>query len=122
MRSIRSRGGRVCGRTRSPPFADAAGRWSVAAMEPRSAGTLQRLAVLQQLGAQLVVGLVLLERRDEGFHGLDGVQVHHRAAQLAHGLNLVLREELLLFARAALRDINGREDPAVRELAVQDEL
>src|SRR5688500_13528097 len=38
-----------------------------------------------ELGQELVVGLVLLERGNERLHRLDRIQVHHHPAQLADG-------------------------------------
>ncbi|MPN14192.1 hypothetical protein SDC9_161518 [bioreactor metagenome] len=65
--------------------------------------------LLEKLGQQLVVGLVLLQSCNQRLHRFDGVQIDHRPPQLAHGLNLVFREELLFFAGAALRDIQSGE-------------
>ena len=65
---------------------------------------------------------MLLERGGERLHRFDGIQVHHGAAQLADGLEILRGEKFLLLARAALGDVNGRIEPAIRELAVEDQL
>ena len=64
---------------------------------------------LVELGQQFVVGLVLLERGSECFHGFDWIQVDHGAAQLTDGFDLLRREEFFLFPGAALGNVNRGE-------------
>src|SRR3974390_1035053 len=77
---------------------------------------------LNQLREQLVVRFVLLKGGDEGFHGLNRVEVDHSSAQLADGVDLVLGKEFFLFARAAFGNVDGREQTAIGKLAVENEL
>src|SRR5215472_9782572 len=76
---------------------------------------------LNQLREQFVVRFVLFEGGDEGFHGLNRVEVDHCSAQLADGVDLVFGKEFLLFARAAFGNVDGREQTAIGKLAVEDE-
>src|SRR5439155_25816923 len=76
---------------------------------------------LHQLSQQFVVGLVLLQRGDERFHRFDRVQVHHGAAELADRLNVLRRKEFFLFARAALGNVDCREQAAVGMLAFENQ-
>ena len=84
--------------------------------------TEARSGPLFQLGQQLLVGLVLFEGGDERFHRLNRIQVHHHAAKLAHGFDLVLGKKFLFLARAAFGDVDGGEKAAVGKLAVEDQL
>src|SRR6266513_640815 len=65
------------------------------------------------LGEQLVVGLVLFERGDQRFHCFDRIEVDHHATELADGFDVMLGKELFFFARAALGNVNGREEAAI---------
>ena len=65
--------------------------------------------------------LCFFKAASKRLHGLDRVEVHHHAAELANGLDVFGREKFFLLARAALGDVQGGEEPAVGELAVQDQ-
>src|SRR5438067_1042415 len=82
--------------------------------EGRAAG-LDRLEKLR-------VRPVLVERLDEPLHRLDRLERVERAAEFLHLLVLVLREELLLLAGAALLDVDGRKDALLGERAVEVDL
>src|SRR5438067_8042362 len=71
---------------------------------------------------ELRVGAVLVERLDEPLHRLDRLERVERSAELLHLLVLVLGEELLLLARAARLDVDGREDALLGERAVEVDL
>src|SRR5206468_2451154 len=70
---------------------------------------LRSVRDLPKFRQELLVGLVLLQRRDEGFHRFDWIQVHHRPAQFADRFDMLAVEKFLLFARPALRNVDGRK-------------
>ncbi len=76
----------------------------------------------RELGEQFVVGLVLFKRRGKRFHGLDGIQIHHRAAEFANRFEVFGGEQFFLLARAGLGNVDGRKQAAIRQLAVEDQL
>ncbi len=50
---------------------------------------------------------------DEGFHGLDRIEVDHHAAQFAHGLDMFGGKEFFFLAGAGARDIDGGKEAAI---------
>ena len=71
------------------------------------------MSLSDQFRQQLIVSFVLFQGGNESFHRFDRVQVHHGAAEFAHGLDLIFGEELFLFPRAAFRNVNRGEEPAI---------
>src|SRR4051812_30903939 len=68
------------------------------------------------------VGAELSEAAEDQLHRLDLVHGGERAAQLDDLREVVRAVELLFLAGARLRDVDAREDPAVEEVAVEQDL
>src|SRR3954451_9638201 len=79
----------------------------------------RRLLHLQE---ELVVALRLLHPVEEQLERLLGVECVQDAAQAPDDLQLVRRQQDLFLTRAGRVDVDRREDPLVRELAVELEL
>src|SRR3954467_10291471 len=77
---------------------------------------------LLHLEQEVVVALRLLHPVEEQLEGLLDVQRVKDPAQTPDDLQLVRRQQDLLLAGAGGIDVDGREDPLVRELAVELEL
>src|SRR5690606_33643603 len=75
-----------------------------------------------ELLEELVVVRVATQALDQGLHGLDRLHVEEHAAQLLHLVVLALGEELLLLARARLRDVDRGEDALLGQVAVEGDL
>src|SRR6476469_6280076 len=71
--------------------------------------------VLLHLHEELHVATGLLESVDEQLDALLLVEGGEHPAQLPHDLELLAREEDLLLAGARVVDVDGREDPPVRQ-------
>src|SRR5580765_2976882 len=94
MRVIRSNGGRAMRAD------DGRGFFTQRAGSLRS-WPLAPACTLAKFGQQLLVGLVLFQSRDQGFHRFDRVQIDHHAAQFADGFDLVLWKKFFFLAGAA---------------------
>src|ERR1700682_5578059 len=76
------------------------------------------LEALQEVGVRLELG----EASEDELHRLDLVYGRERPAQLHDPGKLLGVVELLFLSRAGLRDVDAREDPAVEEVPVENDL
>src|SRR5688572_12514271 len=77
------------------------------------------LAVVAHRGEEVLIGLRLGHSRQQQLHRLDWRERREHLPQHPHAVEIVLRNEQLLFARAALQDIDRRKHAAVGELAIE---
>src|SRR5512133_4186425 len=105
------------GRTLRPPRGRGTrrGAWTYLDRDVKSGAS-------SEAGEELLVRVDLGELLQEPLHRLYRLQRRERAAEAPHLLDLLRREELLLLAGARRADVDGGEDPALRELAREHDL